>query len=318
VILNSFKSVLSISILIIAVSSCKKDDVPPDSEEIETYGLDTTLYPGDWATFSRPDFTPDPSPNRNVLLENFEGHRCPNSVNGDYMAKQLAAQFPGRVLPVTIHAGPTGLTAFQDTDGDCGTALNPLGMYCDTLFCNEGLAIGDYFGNQSLGFFGIPQGTVNRKYQGTSNIFFFPSDWETYCEDEITANQLDLNIQAQSDYFPISGGVYVYAQVNMINQLSNSNLNMVGYFVENEHQSWQDSLNVDVPDYEHYNVLRACMNSEAFGATFSGNYAPGDTYNFNYSFSLPAGASPDDYHLLLYVYDPSSYEVYQVIRHDLN
>lgn len=301
--------------LILAFYSCRKDEALPE-QVLETYGLDTTLYPGNWKNFSRPNFTLNTSTEKNVLLENFEGHRCPNSVNGDAKAKELASLFPGRVLPVTIHASPTGLSAFQETSFDCGTAANPLGMFCDTLYCNEGLTIGQHFGGQNVGFFGIPQGTVNRKYHGTSDLFFLPQDWTNYCQNEITNNQLDLNIQAQSNYFAGSGGVYLYVQVNMINQLANASLNMVGYVVENEHISWQDSITTPVPDYEHYNVLRQCLNGNPWGTTINGNYAQNDIYNLNYSFVLPQGASPQDYHVLLYVYDPNTYEVYQTIRHD--
>jgi hypothetical protein len=312
------KNPIIILAVLLSFSSCKKDQVDNQQTEVETYGLDTTLYPDDWVTFTRPDFTPNTNTDRNVLLENFEGHRCPNSVNGDTKARELADLFPGRVLPVTIHASPSGLSIFQETADDCGTVNNPLDMYCDTLYCDEGLAIGETFGNAGQGFIGVPQGTVNRKYHGSSSIFFSPQDWGSDCQTEITANLLDLNIQAQSDYFPLSGGVYLYAQVNMINSLSNADLNMVGYIVDNEHVSWQDSIATPVEDYAHFNVLRGCIDNNPWGTTINGSYNQGAVYDLNYSFTLPAGSSAGDYHILLYVYDPSTYEVYQVIRHDLD
>jgi hypothetical protein len=61
------------------------------------------------------------------------------------------------------------------------------------------------------------------------------------------------------------------------------------------------------------------IDNAAFGRTLSSTYLNANgNYYVNYSYLLPTDLDPDNTHLLIYVYDKVTHEVYQVIKQDIN
>ena len=76
--------------------------------------LDTTLYPGNWSEYVAnewPTFTQNTNTDRNVLIEDFTGHKCIYCPAAAELAHQLHEANPNRVFVASIHAGVDGALA---------------------------------------------------------------------------------------------------------------------------------------------------------------------------------------------------------------
>mgnify|MGYP000082288295 FL=1 len=155
--------------------------------------LDTTLYPGLWSDYENnewPTFSQNTNTNRNVLIEDFTGHKCVFCPAAADLAHQLHEADPSRVYIASIHAGPDGIGDFQ--------SVSPPDYPLD--FTNpQGVEIGLYFGENDGGFPGNPRGAVNRFNNGT--IFQSPTQWTSMVNDQLSANNLKVNIQSELNYY---------------------------------------------------------------------------------------------------------------------
>ena len=125
--------------------------------------LDTTLYPGNWSDYLAnewPTFTANTNTDRNVLIEDFTGHKCIFCPAAADLAHQLQEANPGRVHVASIHAGVDGIGDFQSVDAE----------YTLDFTNPDGLFIGTWFGTNDGGFVGNPRGPISRVSNG-GNIF---------------------------------------------------------------------------------------------------------------------------------------------------
>ncbi len=308
-----FGAVAVLGLFMMVTPSCDKVENPIKPAIL----LDTTLYPGNWADYVFPTFSANTNTDRNIMLEDYTGHRCPNCPDAGWEAYDIEMANPGRVFVSSVHAAPGGLSSFQTTASDCGTSSNPNNEFCTIFYCDEGINYGQTFGGGGLGFFGNPQGNISRINFTGSDMFQFYTDWDSKVNEVLTANVLDVNIQAESNYYTETNGFYLHTETEFLTDLSGGQYNIVVGLMENEIKDYQDSLGVKLPYYKHHNVFRGCIDGLAWGQDLGGNYAAGTKVYKDYSYELPAGQDNTDYHLLIYVYDVSNYEVLQVIRQDL-
>lgn len=295
---------------IIAISSCDKVENPIKPAIL----LDTTIYPGNWEDYTYPTFTQNTNTDRNILLEDFTGHRCPNCPAAAEAGKNIEAANPERIFVASVHAGPGGLTSFQTTASDCGTITNPNDEFCTEFFNTESVAYGTAF-QSGFGFFGNPSGTISRK---TFSPFIFQpyTSWQADVDQILTENDLKVNIQAQSNYYAETNGFYLHVETEFLEDLV-GDYSLVVYLIENESINFQDSAGIVLEDYDHHNIFRGCIDGQAWGQSISGNHTIGEKAYFDYSYKLPTGQTNTEFHLLIYVYDVASYEVLQVIKQSL-
>lgn len=308
--MKKFAPGILVFLFIAVVSSCDKIDEPIKPALL----LDTSFYDGNWADYPDPVFVPNTNTDRNVLLEDFTGHKCPNCPAAATEAKIIEAANPTRVFVASIHAGSTGLGNFQSLALDCGQISNPDGEFCTAFYCAEGIEYGQTF-SSGYGFIGNPQGTISRVSFAGSEMFQFKTEWSTRVDEVLTANELKINIQAQSNYYPTSNGMYLHVETEFLQDLS-SDYNIVVYVLENHVEDFQDSMSIVLEDYDHHNVFRGCIDGLAWGQPINGEHTTGEKAYFDYSYGLPSGKTNADYHLLIYVYDLATYEVLQVIKHE--
>jgi Outer membrane protein Omp28 len=301
-----------IAIVAASVTSCDKIEDPIKPAIL----LDTTLFPGNWEDYPGPVFTSNTNTDRNVLLEDYTGHRCPNCPAAAEVAKTIEAGNPTRVFVASVHAGPGGLSSFQNLASDCGTITNPEDEYCTVFYNNESIAYGAAFNGGGFGFIGNPQGTVNRVSFAASTMFQFSTEWQTRVDELLTANDLKVNIQAQSNYYTETNGMYLHVETEFLQDLTGGDYSLVVYLLEDQVEDFQDNLSVVVEDYEHHNVFRGCLDDLAWGQSIIGTHAIGEKTYFDYSYELPTGKVNTDYHLLIYVYDVATFEILQVIKHE--
>ena len=198
------KKLFPILFLLIFFISCNKIDNPIP----ETYGIDWSLFPGDpsyypdsinpW-NFSNPDsnWTTNTNTERNILLEDFTGHKCIGCPAAADIAKQLEDNDP-RVIVASIHASPSG--NFQAVDGI-------------EFIIDFTTPSGTTYAKEISGFPWNPIGTINRKdggYLGTN--WHLHSNWITTVNNELSSATLIANLQLQYNYFEQTNALFVHTQ----------------------------------------------------------------------------------------------------------
>jgi hypothetical protein len=310
------KILLIVSIAILGLTSCDKveNPFPPSFSSGE---LDWSLYPdGDSAHYvdvanAWPTFVANTNTNRNVLIEDFTGHKCVFCPAATDVAEQLETANPGRVYAAAIHAGPDGVGPLQ---------APAAGTYEHDFTNAQSTDIGIYFGFDwpSSAFVGNPNGTVNRMDHGNGSPVTHPSNWTNATNSVITANDLKVNLQAVTNYYASTRGLFLHTEIDVIDVGLTNELRTVVYLIQDSIQKPQlfpapinDSL-----EYVHHSVMRGCLDGRAFGRVLDAAHlnATNGKYYFNYSYKLPTQYSADNMHLLIYVRDAITEEVYQVIQ----
>ena len=273
--------------------------------------LDTTLYPGLWSDYENnewPIFSENTNTNRNVLIEDFTGHKCVFCPAAADLAHALHEADPSRVYIASIHAGPDGIGDFQ--------SVSPPDYPLD--FTNpEGVEIGLYFGENDGGFPGNPRGTVNRFNNGT--IFQSPTQWTSMVNDQLSSNNLKVNIQSDLNYYEETKGAFLHVELDPVDANVAENLGITVYLLEDSLVGDQKmSDNSHNSNYIHRDIHRGNLNASAFGRPVSSEDLNGDKYYINYSFVVPnqldGQYNASNMHLLIYAFNTDTWEIYQVIK----
>ena len=273
--------------------------------------LDTTLYPGLWSDYENndwPTFSENTNTNRNVLIEDFTGHKCVFCPAAADLAHALHEADPSRVYIASIHAGPDGIGDFQ--------SVSPPDYPLD--FTNpEGVEIGLYFGENDGGFPGNPRGTVNRFNNGT--IFQSPTQWSSMVNDQLSSNNLKVNIQSELNYYEETKGAFLHVELDPVDANVAENLGITVYLLEDSLVGDQKmSDNSHNSNYIHRDIHRGNLNASAFGRPVSSEDLNGDKYYINYSFVVPnqldGQYNASNMHLLIYAFNTETWEIYQVIK----
>ncbi|MFT5861026.1 MAG: hypothetical protein ACI865_003144 [Flavobacteriaceae bacterium] len=305
------------AVAILGLASCDKvENIYP--EGFSSGELDWSLYPdGDSTHYvdvanAWPTFVANTNTDRNVLIEDFTGHKCTFCPAAADLAAVLADANPGRVYVAGMHIGPGG-------NGDLQVAFP--GTYYDHDFTTpEGALIGLYFGNDWAGspFAGNPYGAISRMDHGNGSPVTTPSNWTNAVNSAIAANDLKVNMQAEANYYASTRGVFLHTEIDIVDAALTNELRTVVYIIEDTIQKPQlypapinDSL-----EYVHHHVMRGTIDGRAFGRELtSDDLDPiSGNYYFNYTYALPAQYSADNMHLMIYVRDAVTEEVYQVIQ----
>ena len=301
--------ILSIGLLYFVLCSCDHVENPyPPTVSID---LDTTLYPGLWSDYQNnewPIFDENSNTERNVIIEDFTGHKCVFCPAAADLAHQLHMENPTRVFTAGIHAGPDGIGDFQ--------SVSPPDYPTD--FTNpQGVEIGQYFGENDGGFPGNPRGTVNRFNNGT--IFQSPAQWTSMTDEIISSNDLKINIQSKLNYYEATKGAFLHVEVDPLFEDVTENLAIMVYLLEDSLVGDQKMAdNSHNTSYVHRDIHRGNLNNETFGRPITSENLINDKYLINYSFTVPdqldGTYNPANMHLLICAFNQTTWEIYQVIK----
>ncbi|MES2588876.1 MAG: Omp28-related outer membrane protein [Bacteroidota bacterium] len=299
------KNIFFIVLIAFSLASCDKVEHPfPPSIE-----LDTTIYPGNWSEYETtiwPTFDPNTNTNRNFLIEDFTGHKCIYCPLAAVEAEELEHEYPNRVFTASIHSGAEGLGSFQELHAP---------LYLHDFTNPQGLEIGKFFGSKpGSAFVGNPWGAVSRIPINGENTLMH-SQWANKLANYYATNDLKVNIQAKLNYYDETKGFYLHTEIEKIGTI-NTDLAQVVYLMEDsiiKPQSFPGGI--DSLNYVHRNVQRNCIDGKAFGRTLSdADKKENGKYYIDYSYKIPLQYNPSNMHLLVYVLDKVSLEIYQVIR----
>ena len=308
----------------VALMACDKvnNAYPPGAI---SSGLDWTLYPGgDSTTYVSnglwPSFTANTNTLRNVLIEDFTGHQCVNCPQQTQNMETFISGNPTRIFGLAIHAGPAGMSGFQETTSN----------YPEELFCANGLELGKHFGLDIPGssFQGNPGFNVNRVL---SNGQFTTLANSTMVNKANTclSSTLQVNIQAVTNYFATTRGLFVHVEVDKIDQALTSDLAIVTCLVEDSlvapqlvlaNSTWDTDGTIDGRNtiYVHRDILRGMIDNRTFGKVLTAaDLGTNNKYYVNYSYKLPTEYEADNMKLYIYVYDKNTQEILQVIEKHL-
>ena len=302
---NIIKYIAALTLFVTLFSSCDKVEQPVKAVIV----IDTTLYTdGNWADYPMPVFTANTNTDRNVLIEDYTGHKCSACPNAAVIAKDIEDANPG-----SIHTSKGGDGAFQALGSGCEVAGTD--HFCHDFRTNEGNTYGEEFGN-GFGFQGNPYGNINRAIIEGADLFLFQTEWVQKTDFVLAENNLRVNLQAQSNYYAASNGVYLHVESEFLEDMT-GNFNIVTYAVENEVITWQ--LMPDLTEdefYHHHNPFIGCIDDLAWGQSLVTNPVMGDNFQTDYAYELPSGLSNTDMHFVSYVYNVETYEIMQVIKHE--
>jgi hypothetical protein len=287
-------------------TSCDKVDNPYEKTVI--IDLDTTLYNGLWSDYLEneyPTFSNNSNTNANVLIEDYTGHTCFNCPLAADVAHGLYESNPNRVFVVSIHTGPGNLSFQQSNPSNS--------KYYTDHTCPDGIAYGEEF-EAGFGFFGNPQGTVNRR-EGSGEMFSLTGTWQSRTEDILNANDLKVNIQSVFNYYPNSNGGYLHVEVEK-KTTDPIEMNTVVLVVQDSLVDWQKMPdNTDNEFYVHRDKHLGSIDDNPFGVpTLTAVALSGDKKMLDYSYVLPQEIDRTNMHFLIYVYDKDTYEILQVIK----
>jgi hypothetical protein len=277
--------------------------------------LDTTLYPGNWGDYLAnewPNFPTNTNIDRNILIEDYTGHQCIFCPAAADLAHQLELTHEGRVFVSSMHVGPFGVGDFQIVSAP---------DYPVDFTNPQCVEIGTYFGTNDGGFSGNPRGTINRFLSG-GNIFQSPNAWTSMVNTMLAENVLKVNMQSALNYYPQTHGAFLHVEVDKIDQQLTNELGIVAYVLEDSLIGDQKmSDNSHNSSYIHRDIHRGNLNGQAFGRVLEQADIQNGKYYVNYSFVVPNQLDntyhAENMHLLIYVYDRTTWEIYQVIRQNI-
>ncbi|PWH84854.1 Omp28-related outer membrane protein [Brumimicrobium oceani] len=287
-------------------ASCDKVENP--YEKVATINVDTNLYQGLWSDYlanEYPVFTQNSNTGVNVLIEDYTGHTCITCPNAADIAHDIHTNNPERVFIASIHTGP-GTLSFQAADANAS-------KYYTDHTNPEGIAYGDEF-KSGFGFFGNPQGTVNRK-KGNAEMFSQSGVWQSRADNILSANVLKVNLQSVFNYYPTANGGYLHVEVEKKTSEA-IDMNTVVYVIQDSLVDWQKMPdNSDNEFYVHRDKHLGSIDNNPFGIpTFNAGDAAGTKKIIDYSYVLPQDLDIANMHFLIYVYDKETYEILHVIK----
>lgn len=289
---------------VLSLNSCDKVSQP----YIIKTDLDTNLYVGNFYDYEFPTFDENTNTLRNVLIEDFTGHKCSYCPGAAIIAHDITVANPGRVFVAAIHASPSpgGMSSFQQTYD---------GHFNRDFTTPEGKEIASYLSQGAA--VGNPTGTINRTLNSNDEILQKAPTWSATSTAVLTT-QLKVNIQAKSNYFPTTNGVYIHTETEFLDDL-NDDYSIVIYAIQNLIIDWQLVGSQEEEFYEHKDVhIGNVFAGEAFGRSLaSGNISANTKFKTDFSYVIPDGLNANDIHFLIYVYNKTTDEIMQVIKHSL-
>ncbi|MCO5261138.1 MAG: hypothetical protein M9916_13445 [Crocinitomicaceae bacterium] len=315
--MKQFFKYLGLSMVVaLIVTSCDKVKKIYEPSDYNT-DLNTALYPGDWQTYLNtlwPNFdTITASSQRNILIDDFTGHNCQYCPDAAVAAHDLHTQYPTRVFISSIHSSPTGITGFQATNS----------QYPVDFTNDNGLDLGKFFGQMATsGFFGNPSVSCSRIVASGGTEMFYPPGILAAQVNAALATSLKVKIKSKVNYFNQTKGAFLHTEVDVLdNQLTN--LGIVVVMQQDSLVAPQNVMGTYTPDYVHRDIHLGNVGNTLWGTTLTDALKKENgKYYLDYSFVVPneitldgsAHFNASNMHLLIYVFDKTTYEIYQVVK----
>jgi len=239
---------------------------------------------------------------RKVLVEDYTGHKCGNCPAAARELRKLDSLYPGKVIPMAVHAGFYATVNTQ---------------YPTDLRSQAGTDYDTFFGNS---FAGNPNGLVNRVGFGTASFIKQWSDWGASAYGMMSM-PADFNISISNNYNAGTNQVSSVITTKAINAKTGT-YNLVVVLTEDSIIAEQIDYSLPaaqqyMTNYEFNHVLRGAMNSTWGDQIISTSLNAGDSIVTTISnFQLSSTWKYKKCHIIAFIYDadptsPTHYEIQQ-------
>ena len=236
-----------------------------------------------------------PAGERNVLVEDFTGHKCGFCPRATRFAYDLKQTYGDRMIVVSVHAG-----FFASTN---------IPPYTYDFKCTESTTLDTDFG---ISLAGNPNGMVNRKKLNGSFIVPYTA-WGSEVANILNSTEpLPVRIVVTADFDTTTRQLDTQVQLDFASDLSGT-YKLSVYLVEDSIVKWQkdyDASPSDVENYIHREVLRGSMNG-TYGDVIA-NTTEGETAIRNYSTTLNTEWDAAHMSLVVFLYNDATKEIIQV------
>lgn len=236
-----------------------------------------------------------PAGERNVLVEDFTGHKCGFCPRATRFAYDLKQTYGDRMIVVSVHAG-----FFASTN---------IPPYTYDFKCTESTTLDTDFG---ISLAGNPNGMVNRKKLNGSFIVPYTA-WGSEVANILNSTEpLPVRIGVTADFDTTTRQLDTQVQLDFASDLLGT-YKLSVYLVEDSIVKWQkdyDASPSDVENYIHREVLRGSMNG-TYGDVIA-NTTEGETAIRNYSTTLNTEWDAAHMSLVVFLYNDATKEIIQV------
>ncbi len=234
---------------------------------------------------------------KQVLLEEFTGHKCVNCAGASISAHELSEANDHKLIIYGVHAG-----YYSEPD--------LTGNYTTDFRCEPGDELFAYFSIAAN-----PIGTVNRvEYSGSELIS--EGNWEAAVTEELAKPNL-VDLKVMNIYYPNLDTIQIKVTTTFHQALEGS-YKLVVYVAEDHiispQKNNEDAVGPtpDWLDYEHRNILRAGI-TPTYGASITSNDIVAEMpYEQNFTYLLNEEWVTANCNLIVYVIEEQSLEVLQV------
>ncbi len=291
------KKIFFVALIGLAVGSCNYVDNPNPEVGQTNVSCDSVVH-----TFPAAPMV------RNVLLEDFSGHKCPNCPDGAEEIENLHTTHGNRVIAITIHPHPDHTTmdnlVLENSPGS--------GKYETVWYINEGGLILASFSEPGY----MPIGLVDRTYDPGFGRYWW--DYPSWDAQVTTQKAKTLDVTMATSNIRLSNGVVCgKTAVEFLNPVSTTgDYRIVHYLYEDSLVDWQLEHGTDVPNYLHRHVLRAVANNDIGGvalASGSSSVTAGTMDTVSYSFENFTVLDPTQLGVISFIYDSETKEVMQTV-----
>ncbi|MCB2221040.1 MAG: Omp28-related outer membrane protein [Bacteroidetes bacterium] len=288
--LHIFQLFLLFTLLAFSWSACDKIDEPLKvitTQEIPDDLADTLFYVDSIFVDQK-----------QVLLEEFTGHKCVNCPEQSIAAHELAEENDHRLIIYSIHAG---FYAEVDETGD----------YTTDHRCQDGIKIFQDFQEPFN-----PTATIDRvAYSGSPVIF--PNQWETVFYDELAKDNV-ANVLLKNYWYPNLESVLIEVSTTFTQSLEGTYY-LVVMIAEDHVTAAQKNNNPaigptpDWLDFDHRNILRDAI-SPLYGTPLSvdGSITPNIEYTNSFFYAPDENWETANCKIIAYILHEETGEVVQV------
>ncbi len=207
--------------------------------------------------------------NRNVLVEEFSGARCPNCPQGTLELDNLKELYDERLVILTIHAGDFAFT-YPESRFDFTTP--------------EGDELLRFLGNP----LGYPSAVINRRRDPASGSYqAFSTKWPSLISESLQESPvltLNIDVDYDSDTRILNARIQVFPEKGIEEETRLTVLLKEDHLVDPQADRAAESGRVD--HYDHKNVLRKIL-SDIDGDTLGDQMQAFESSERSFFYTLP-------------------------------